>query len=115
MSVNTMGIEQAYTLITELHKEATGRQAIQPVDLSSFISVAQSTLQAGYDTVLNAISQVISRTIVSVRPYERIKGSADALHRKWKNICRKTHINRNVTKVITLSYFRSVYSRHISV
>lgn len=89
MSVNTMGIEQAYTLITELHKEATGRQAIQPVDLSSFISVAQSTLQAGYDTVLNAISQVISRTIVSVRPYERKFAGLEYGNDRWGAITRK--------------------------
>lgn len=89
MSVNTMGIEQAYALITELHKEATGRQAIQPVDLTSFISVANSTLQAGYDTVLNAISQVITRTLVAVRPYERKFAGLEYGNDKWGAITRK--------------------------
>ena len=87
-----MGIEQAYALITELHKEATGRQAIQPVDLTSFISVANSTLQAGYDTVLNAISQVITRTLVAVRPYERKFAGLEYGNDKWGAITRKINL-----------------------
>lgn len=89
MAVNTMSIEQAYTLVNAIHAQATGRNDIQATDLSSFISVAQSTLQAGYEPVLNAITQVLTRTIVAVRPYnEKFKGleySAD----RWGGIIRK--------------------------
>ena len=89
MAVNTMGIEQAYTLIAALHKEATGKQSIQPNDLTSFISVAQATLQAGYDTVLNAISQVIERTMIAVRPYERKFPGLEYTSDQWGAITRK--------------------------
>ena len=89
MAVNTMSIEQAYTLINAVHRQATGQDNIQATDLSSFISVAQSTLQCGYEATLNAISQVITRTIISVRPYNaKFKGlemSAD----RWGGILRK--------------------------
>lgn len=89
MSVNTMGIEQAYTLINAVHAQATGKNSLTATDLSSFISVAQETLQTGYEPTLNAITQVIGRTIVSVRPYnEKFKGlemSAD----RWGGITRK--------------------------
>ena len=89
MSVNTMGFEQASTLLQSIHDQATGTSSVTPTDLSSFISVAQSTLQAGFDPVLNAITTVLERTIVSVRPYsEKFKGleySSD----KWGGIIRK--------------------------
>ena len=81
--------EQAYQLINAIHTQATGQAAITPTDLSSFISVAQSTLAAGYEQTLNAITQVLSRTIVAVRPYdEKFKGlemTADT----WGGIIRK--------------------------
>lgn len=89
MSVNTMSKQQAYQLINAIHQEATGQAAIQPTDLSSFISVAQATLQSGYENTLNAITQVLQRTIIAVRPYdEKFKGlqmSADS----WGGIIRK--------------------------
>ena len=89
MAVNNMTKEQAYQLINAIHTQATGQTAITPTDLSSFISVAQSTLAAGYEQTLNAITQVLSRTIVAVRPYdEKFKGlemTADT----WGGIIRK--------------------------
>lgn len=89
MAVNSMTKEQAYQLINAIHTQATGQVAIQPTDLSSFISVAQSTLAAGYEQTLNAITQVLSRTIMAVRPYdEKFKGlemTAD----QWGGIIRK--------------------------
>lgn len=89
MAVNNMTKEQAYQLINAIHTQATGQVAIQPTDLSSFISVAQSTLAAGYEQTLNAITQVLSRTIAAVRPYdEKFKGlemTADT----WGGIIRK--------------------------
>lgn len=89
MAVNSMTKEQAYQLINAIHTQATGQTAITPTDLSSFISVAQSTLAAGYEQTLNAITQVLSRTIVAVRPYdEKFKGlemTADT----WGGIIRK--------------------------
>lgn len=71
MAVNNMTIEQANTLLASLHQQATGETAVTPTDLSSFISVAQATLAAGYDVVLGALTQMVSDTIVSVRPYNR--------------------------------------------
>lgn len=89
MAVNTMGIEQAYTLVNAIHEQATGQKSIQPTDLSSFISVAQATLQTGYENTLNAISQVLSRTIFSIRPYdEKFKGLEYSAER-WGGIIRK--------------------------
>lgn len=89
MAVNNMTKEQAYQLIAAIHAQATGTAALTPTNLSDFISVAQSTLAAGYEPTLNAITQVLSRTIVAVKPYdEKFKGlemTAD----QWGGIIRK--------------------------
>ena len=87
--VNNMTKEQAYQLIASIHAQATGTAALTPTDLSSFISVAQSTLAAGTEQTLNAITQVLQKTLVAVRPYyEKFKGlemTAD----QWGGIIRK--------------------------
>lgn len=70
MSVNLMTKEQAATLLASLHDQVTGQTSIAPTDLSGFISMAQSTLRAGLDPVLNALSQMVGRTIIAVRPYD---------------------------------------------
>lgn len=89
MGVNTMSFEQASTLLASLHEQATGKSALTPTDLSDFISVAQSTLQAGYDPVINAISQVVGRTIIAVRPYDRKFRGLEASNDRWGGITRK--------------------------
>jgi len=89
MAVNTMGIEQAYSLIASLHEMATGQKTTTPTDESSFISVAQATLVNGYDPVLNAISQVIGRTLIAVRPYRRKFGGLEMSAERWGAIIRK--------------------------
>lgn len=89
MAVNNMTKEQAYQLIALLHEQATGEKTLTPTDLSSFISVATSTLAAGTEQTLMAISQVIGRTLIAVRAYdEKFKGlelTSDA----WGGIIRK--------------------------
>ena len=92
MSVNTMNFEQAATLLNAIHSQVTGSAQLAPTDVSSFISVAQATLQEGYDPVINAISQVVGRTIFSIRPYNaRFKGlQMDS--QKWGAITRKIAI-----------------------
>lgn len=93
MSVNTMSFEQASTLLNAVHSMVTGSTALAPTDVSSFISVAQATLQAGYDPVINAISQVVGKTIFSIRPYSaRFKGlQMDS--QKWGAMTRKIAIS----------------------
>lgn len=89
MSVNTMGIEQAYQLIAQLHSMATGQTSITPTDERDFVSVAQATLVNGYDPVINAISQVIGRTIIAVRPYRRKFAGLEMTAERWGGIIRK--------------------------
>lgn len=69
MSVNTMTFEQSATLLTSLVEQATGQRPITPTDETDFVTLAQTTLIRNYDVMATAISQVLSRTIFSSRPY----------------------------------------------
>lgn len=69
MSVNTLNFEQVSTVLTSIVKQATGQTVLAPTDTGSFTSVAQMALRADRDSVMNAISNVLARTIFSIRPY----------------------------------------------
>lgn len=89
MAVNSMTKEQVYTLLNSIHAQATGDTSIAATDYSSFVSVAQATLQAGTEATLNAITQVLARTIIAVRPYdEKFKGLQYTAE-EWGGIIRK--------------------------
>lgn len=68
---NTLTFTQIATILNSVNQQATGRTAIAVTNTSEFVSVANTTLLSGYDNVINAISQVLSRTIFSIRPYNR--------------------------------------------
>lgn len=60
-----------YALINLMVKEATGQDStIQAVDPSTFVSVGETILNTGYENTLNAISMVLGRTMMAVRPYK---------------------------------------------
>lgn len=84
-----MGFNQLATVLNSIVSQATGQTQITPADESQFISVAQKGLNTGYDPLATAISQVLSKTIFSVRPYQaKFKGlMVDAV--KWGNHVRK--------------------------
>lgn len=58
-------------VLNEIVNQATGNKTISVVPTGSFTSVATTALGLGIDPLLNAISQVLSRTIFSIRPYSR--------------------------------------------
>jgi hypothetical protein len=96
MAVNDMTIEQVSTVLNAIVEQATGKQpTIQVTDTSSFVTVAQTALKTGYDTVLQAISQVLSRTIFSVRPYNRKFRGIEVSTQKWGNHVRKLQLVDN--------------------
>ena len=68
---NDLSFNQLSTVLTDIVSQATGQKVLSPIDTSSFISVASKALKVGYDPLSTAISQVLSKTIFSVRPYTR--------------------------------------------
>ena len=70
MSVMNMSFEDASFLLNDIHEQVTGAKSIAPVDTAGFISMAQNVLKAGYDPVLNALRQTVTKTIFSIRNYD---------------------------------------------
>ena len=63
--------QDCYALMNSLVEEATGQQAsIVATDTSSFVSAGETVLQSGVENTLNALSIVLGRTFMAVRPYE---------------------------------------------
>ena len=93
MSVNTMSFEDASAILNNIRKQVTGEtNTIAPVTTADFVSVATTVLQAGYDPVLNVITQMVSRTIFSIRPYNRKFGGIKMDSEQWGAIVRKLSI-----------------------
>lgn len=92
MSVNTMNFEQVSTVLTSIVKQATGQTTLTATDTGSFVSVAQLALRADRDAVMNAISNIVGRTIFAVRPYSaKLTGLMMDTFR-WGNVMRKLSI-----------------------
>lgn len=62
--------QDVYPIMNQLTRQISGQDAISVTDTTSFVSAGTSVLAAGYENVLNAISVLISRTIVAARPYQ---------------------------------------------
>ena len=77
------------TLLASINQQATGRVSVTPTNAAEFVSVAQTTLASGYDNVIGAISQVLSRTIFAVRPYSRKFAGLNATAIRYGNHVRK--------------------------
>ena len=92
MAVNDLTFTQAATVLNSIVKQATGQTAQLPTNTAEFVTAAQTALKAGYDPVLNAISQVLSRTIFSIRPYNRKFAGLQVDNQKFGNITRKLNI-----------------------
>lgn len=93
MSVNTMSFEQSAALLNSIYKQATGKTSLTPItNNADWISVATSTLGAGVDPVMNAISQMVGRTIFSVRPYSRKFAGLQIDNQRFGSITRKLSI-----------------------
>lgn len=92
MSVNTMDFNQLSTVLNELQEQVTGRKEIAPVNTSEFVSAANTVLNAGYDPVLNAITQMVTKTIFSIRPYSRKFAGLQVDNQRWGAITRKINI-----------------------
>ena len=86
---NDLSFNQLSTVLTAITNQATGVNNIAPVDTSSFVTVAQKALKTGYDPLTTAISQVLSKTIFSVRPYTRKFKGLNVSNQRYGNHVRK--------------------------
>lgn len=90
MASNNLTFEQASAFLTDLYEQASGATSpISVTDTASFVTVAQATLKTGYDNVIGAISQVLGRTIFSVRPYTAKFAGLNVDAQRYGDITRK--------------------------
>lgn len=89
MSVNTMTFEDASAILNNIRKQVTGEVLLAPVNTAEFVSVGTTLLQSGYDPVLDAITQMVTKTIFSIRPYSRKFGGIKVDSEMWGSIVRK--------------------------
>lgn len=88
MGVNNLTYEQISTVLNDLTQQVVGAPA-DAVDAASFTSVATKLLKTGTDPLLNAISQMVGKTIFSVRPYNRKLAGIQVDNQRWGYITRK--------------------------
>lgn len=86
---NDLSFDQLSTVLTAITNQATGVTNIAPLDTASFVSTAQAALKTGYDPLTTAISQVLSKTIFSVRPYTRKFKGLNVSNQRYGNHVRK--------------------------
>lgn len=89
MAANDLTINQISTVLGEIVGQATGSKPMAVTDTASFVTVARIGLKTGYDTLATAISQVLSRTIFSTRPYNRKFGGLEVSNQRYGNHVRK--------------------------
>lgn len=91
--MNTLTIEQTSAVLNDVLAQVTGSIAIRTVTPENFVSVATTVLKQDYDITLKAISQVLSRTIFSVRPYTRKFKGLEADSIRYGNHVRKLNLS----------------------
>lgn len=87
----SIGNFSSVNILKSIISQATGKTNVEAIS-GNFVSVATITLGIAPDALLNAISQVISRTIFSIRPYNRKFAGLFVDNMKWGNHVRKLNI-----------------------
>ena len=96
MAANVLTYNAIGTILNQIVTQATGKAVITPTNTSEFTAVANTGLLAGYDNLMGAISQVLSRTIISTRPYSRHFQGLEADAIRYGNHVRKiNYIDRD--------------------
>ena len=88
MGVNSLTYEQISTVLNGLLSQMKGG-TLAGINSNDFTSVATTLLQGGTDPLLSAISQMVGKTIFSVRPYNRKLGGIQVDSQRWGYITRK--------------------------
>lgn len=125
-------------ILNEIVNQATGKKTMAVVDTQDFVSVATTALGLGVDPLMNAISQVLSKTIFSIRPYNRKFKGLFQDNMRFGNHVRKLNIADsdwekddrydmnngqsvddqivNVPKILQTNFYgQNVYQRHITI
>ena len=92
MAINDLSFNQVATLLNAITSQATGQTELTPTNTNEFVSLATTALKTGYDPLATAISQVLSWTIFSERPYTAKFKGLKVSNQQYGNIVRKLNI-----------------------
>lgn len=82
--------DQISTVLNQIVQDATGRTTPAVIrDTKDFVTVAETALAAGTDPIMNSVSQMIARTVISVRPYVASTRLLDTSALTYGNVVRK--------------------------
>jgi hypothetical protein len=101
MSVNAsnlgLSIEQAGKVLNAAFKQATGQEVISQLATGDYVSIATMARRVGYESMTNALSQVLTRTYIRVRSYSAKFRSLIKTEDQYGNMVRKiTYIDRDI-------------------
>lgn len=91
MAINTLSVDQASTILNAAVAQAKGGN-VAALATKDFVTVAKTGLETGYDALLTAVSQVLSKTIFSSRPYNRKLQVLEADPIRYGNHVRKLNM-----------------------
>lgn len=86
---NNLSIDDISAVANAVIANAQGRTGAAAVQTADFTTIADIALKSGYDPLATAISQVLSRTIFSYRPYSAKFRGLEKTAEKWGNHVRK--------------------------
>ena len=86
---STMTIAQASTVLNGIYAQVTGGNLAAITSPADFVSAAETLLLTGRDPVLNALSQVWSRTIFAYRDYKAPLSGLEMDLERYGNAVRK--------------------------
>ena len=92
MAVNSMTFQQSATLLNSVLQQMTGETSIAPTNEAEFVAVGTTLLQAGYDQLNKAVSQVLTKSIYVARAYSPLYPSIERDSATWGGIVRKVTI-----------------------
>lgn len=88
--MNEFNISQISTIVNNITEQLTGQKAAAAItNTADFVAVAQTLLKTGVDPVLNAISQVWSRTLFAYRDYNAQNAALEMDLPRFGNAIRK--------------------------
>lgn len=90
MNGGDFNVHQISSMLNEIVQNATGKTPPNVITTADFVAVAQTAInEVAWDKFIGAVSQMVSKTIVSVRPYTRQFWSLYVDNIKWGNHVRK--------------------------
>lgn len=125
-------------LLNNIVNQATGKNEMTGIATGDFLSVATTALNINTDNLLSAISQVLSKTIFSIRPYNaKFKGlmkdnitfgnhvrKLNIGDKDWENDLRYDLSDNNsiddqivsIPKILQTNFYgQNVYTRHYTI